>query len=471
MRVLWRQILVLTLHLLLISGSGTVLAKETLPKAFPSTGYYMTFMRVQSMGLREWKQIVDCIREDGGNTLLLWMGGAFRSRKFPITWRYNQEHKNVRKDFVRALIDYAHRRGVKVLLCLTPFAYDGTNQYPIEHPELKATQKDDSPAQYWGMHSWGYNLCPAKPESQRFMLEYTRELLFDFYPNADGLMIESSDYAICYCSECRERFFDQEFRFVQAISQEVWKARPEATILVYPHYFNGRSVPGFGVSGAKQPFDPRWTLFFTPHSAYLDKELLQKAKTSIYWTEGLTLGNPKSIRQAVLMAKESGVTGYVPSLEPMSCPSGSPEKPGARVKPFHFFWLKEGQMPLQELLMRVNRIAYREYTRNPSLSESGFQQLLGREIFGAGFSEQSLSDLLFLQETYNLDASWLIPSPIVDPQPISIATLSPERRKRYQESLLHLKEIAERYQSSHRRAEKEMARIAEHIVKGWNSLP
>ena len=91
-------------------------------------------MRMPTYDLADWKNIVDDIHDDGGNTLLLWIGGAFRSKKYPITWKYNQEHENVRKDFLLDLIDHAHARGIKVLLGFTPFGYDGVNQYPLEHP-------------------------------------------------------------------------------------------------------------------------------------------------------------------------------------------------------------------------------------------------------------------------------------------------------------------------------------------------
>ena len=91
-----------------------------------------------------------------------------------------------------------------MLLALTPFSYDGVNQYPLQHPELKATQRNGHLAKLSGIHCWGYALNPARPAAQRFMLEYAREMMFNFYPNADGLMIESSDYAICYCSDCKE---------------------------------------------------------------------------------------------------------------------------------------------------------------------------------------------------------------------------------------------------------------------------
>ncbi len=77
---------------------------------FAERGYYLTFMRMPTYDLACWKRIVDNIHQDRGNLLLLWIGGAFRSRKFPITWRYNQDHQNVRHDFVRELIDHAHRR-------------------------------------------------------------------------------------------------------------------------------------------------------------------------------------------------------------------------------------------------------------------------------------------------------------------------------------------------------------------------
>src|SRR5262249_43291172 len=82
---------------------------------FAQRGYYITFMRMPTYDLADWKSIIDGIHDDGGNTLLLWVAGAFRSRKFPITWEYNQEHENVRQDFVRDVIDHAHARGIKVL--------------------------------------------------------------------------------------------------------------------------------------------------------------------------------------------------------------------------------------------------------------------------------------------------------------------------------------------------------------------
>ena len=63
---------------------------------FSQRGYYITFMRMPTYDLNDWKRIVDGIKDDGGNTLLLWVAGSFRSRIFPITWAYNKDHENVR---------------------------------------------------------------------------------------------------------------------------------------------------------------------------------------------------------------------------------------------------------------------------------------------------------------------------------------------------------------------------------------
>jgi hypothetical protein len=458
---------------LLVSAllAGLALEARAAGEAFAMRGYYMTFMRMPLMGLPQWKQMVDCIQQDGGNTLLLWMGGGFRSKQHPVTWQYNREHKNIETDFVGELIDYAHRKEIKVVLCLTPFAYDGVNQYSLDHPEVRAMKKDGQPADYWGMHSWGYNLCPSKPDAQRFMMDYAREMLFDFYPNADGVMIESSDYAICFCSDCGPRFFDKEFQFVRRISDEVWQRKPEAIIMVYPHYFSGATVPGFDIKAATQPFDSRWTLFFTPHSAHVETNLLGRAKASVYSDEGLSLGTPARIGKAAQLANDFGLTGYIPSLEPFSCPSGPPTNPGPKLKPFHFEWLADGQAPLNELLMRVNRIAYREYAREPGLSNNAFKQVLAREFFKSVAPDDRVDDLLYLQESYGWEAQWFVPSPLTDPARLKARAAKEdwprERIQVYQEKADRLRMMAARYRNSGQPTEKEMGRIAGWVAQKW----
>src|SRR5689334_71880 len=393
----------------------TVMAAAATNEPFAIRGYYTTFMRMPTFGLPAWQQMIDCMQEDGANFLILWTAGGFRSKAFPITWRYNAAHENVRQDYVRALIDYAHTKGIKVVLGFTPFAYDGVNQYPLEHPELKATQKDGQPARLWGLHAWGYNLCPAKEASQRFLRDYVREMYLEFYPQADGLLIESSDYAICYCADCAGKFFDHEFAFVRQISDDVWRAKGDALIFVYPRYFSPSPVPELGVSGSRQKFDPRWSLSFTPHSAPIDDALARQARSSVYWNDGLTIGTPPKIRDGARLARQRGLSGYITSCEPFSCIDGPPGSNQPRLKPFHIPWLRDGEMPLNELVVRVNRIAYREYTRDPGLSDAAFRATLGKELSGARSSEQKVDDLLFVQECWFSDANWFTPGVFHNP--------------------------------------------------------
>jgi hypothetical protein len=152
-------------------GLAALAARSSAPATvFADRGYYILPCRAPTLGYEACREMVDAMAEDSANTVILWLGGSFRSRKFPITWRYNADHRNVREDFMGRLIQHAHTRGMKCLLGFTPFGYDGVNQYPREHPELKARQPDGKPVAEFGIHSWGWNFWPARPESQQFIL-------------------------------------------------------------------------------------------------------------------------------------------------------------------------------------------------------------------------------------------------------------------------------------------------------------
>lgn len=443
---------------------------------FAQRGYYITFMRMPTYDLAAWEKIIDGIHDDGGNTLLLWVAGAFRSRKYPITWRYNAEHENVRRDFVRDLIDHAHTKGIKVLLGFTPFGYDGVNQYPLEHPELRAVGKDGKPVPPFGIGCWGHNLCPSKPESQAFLLDYVREMAFDFYPDADGLLIESSDYAICHCKDCGKKFFEKEFEFVKRISGEVWARTPEATVVVFPHYFSGADVPGFGVKAARLPFDPRWSLVFTPHSSHPEPDLIERARSSLWWDDSPALRRPQEIRAGARRAREIGASGYVPSLEAFTFVANEAEEgqawlKGRRQVPLGFGWLGPGEPPYDELPMRVQRIAYREFSRNPDLPFERFKLLLGREIFRDGSTPPAVDDLLELQAALNFERTWCQPSPLTSPDRLRAmkarGKLTPPKRAEYRAALDRLRGIEARHREPRTDGEKGLHRIARWVLDRW----
>ena len=88
---------------------------------------------------------------------------------------------------------------------------------------------------------------------------------------------------------------------------------------------------------------------------------------------------------------------------------------GSRLKPFGFEWLPHGKEPYEEILTRVNRIAYRAFTQNPELPFDDFKQLLGKAMFGDSAAPQTAEDLLFLQESFFMNRSWFSASPLVSP--------------------------------------------------------
>ena len=445
-------------------------------EVFKTRGYYLGLQRMPDFGLEEWKAILRCIKEDRGNYLILWMGGAFRSRKFPITWQYNRDHLNIQHDFVRQLIDYAHSLGIKVVLGFTPFGYDGVNQYPIEHPELKATQQSGELHRLWGIHSWGYILCPSQAESQRFILEYVSELYFEFYPNADGIMIESSDYGVCYCPDCRGHYYEREFKFVQAISERIWRKSPGAEIVVYPQYFVATGNPG-SEEAAPAKYDPRWTLFFTFHSTPLVKDLVKMAPNSIQY-ESFPYLTAQDVRTTMQKMRDFGVNGIAPSLECFSFRARYPEgnywqAMGRKYKPFGYEWLRPGQHPYDALLTRVWRLAFREFGANPDLPWDDFRTILGKELFAGSAPSSAVDDLIEWQKIFMTDPSWWAPSPIVSPELFSWRTelgqFKALQLEEYRAMLSRLRQIRAKYHSPSRNPNlQEMLEALDYILAKWN---
>ena len=454
---------------------------QAAPQASPFTqrGYYITFMRAPLYTFETWKKIFDDIQQDGGNLVILWMAGSFRSKKFPITWQYNLEHNNIKHDFAGELIEYGHSLGMKVLLCLTPYGYDGTNQYALEHPELKAITADGNYTRMFGLGAWGFNLNPFRKEAETFMEEYTREMLA-FYPNADGVLFESSDYAISACGSCPETYYQKEFQFVRRMSEEIWARKPDATVAVYPHYFSGTEVPGMKVKAEREYFDPRWTLFFTPHSAYLDPALVRQAKSSIYWDPSPTFGRPALIKAAAQKARAAGVTGFVPSFEPWNFRYSGPDQGatvlvGTRSTPFGFGWLQPGELPSRTLLMRLDRLAYREFSKNPKLPMERFSAIANQELFGGKASPALMDDLFFFEESFFLDRMWdstcAIASPAYVRDRIERSELGPARLTEYRDRRRRIATIAERYKSASDPSTAELARNAAWVIERWQTSP
>lgn len=156
-------------------------------------------------------------------------------------------------------------------------------------------------------------------------------------------------------------------------------------------------------------------------------------------------------------AKQAGVTGFVPDSAPWNCVYSGPDMGhsflvGTRVSPFCFGWLKPGQRPMHELPLRLDRLAYKEFSRNPE------------KFFDIKASAQLLDDLFFVEESFTIDRTWdLAPvfSPAVVMGRIDLGESGPERLREYRDRLRKIGEPSTQ----------ELARMAAWIVVQWKHSP
>lgn len=185
------------------------------------------------------------------------------------------------------------------------------------------------------------------------------------------------------------------------------------------------------------------------------------------------------------------MTGFVPSLEPFSYVMPREEfgagGAGKRIIQLGFDWMPPEKMALSELPARVQRLAYREFTKNLALEMAEFRKLAGREFFrGIRGSEADsgnantkeiealVDDLLFLQNCVNFQRVWSWASPLVDPKLYDRKAQNSQwrevNREEFAQRLNRLRKIAKVSKGERgivNATVLEMAAIAEFIVRRW----
>jgi hypothetical protein len=123
--------------------------------------------------------------------------------------------------------------------------------------------------------------------------------------------------------------------------------------------------------------------------------------------------------------------------------------------------------------MRVNRLAYREFSRDPDLPFDAFRQTLGRETVGTSATAQMVDDLLALQAIFAQDRTWCRPSPLVCPDRVRAMVdqkvVTPAKRAEYRAALDRLRSIEQRHRDPQSHGEKEMHRIARWVLEQWGA--
>jgi hypothetical protein len=120
----------------------------------------------------------------------------------------------------------------------------------------------------------------------------------------------------------------------------------------------------------------------------------------------------------------------------------------------------------------MNRIAYREFTKNPDLSLEEFWALLGRELFGEASTPQLIDDAVEIQRAFTRDRTWCQASPLVEPERVralkNAGQLDAKRRTELRSAVERLRAIADRHREASSVGAKELQRIAAWVVSLWS---
>jgi hypothetical protein len=178
----------------------------------------------------------------------------------------------------------------------------------------------------------------------------------------------------------------------------------------------------------------------------------------------------------VIWARDVQCTGFVPSLECYTYVQtheefGEPWLKDWRQVPFGFGWLAEGASPYRELPVRAARIACREYSANPDLSDDALHAALGRELFGRHWQAAQVEDTLELCRVFGTDRDWSVPAPLTTLGLVEsrrkVGRLDAKKLAFLREQLGRVHQIAARHRTATTPGGRELTRIAQWLGDQW----
>ena len=206
------------------------------------------------------------------------------------------------------------------------------------------------------------------------------------------------------------------------ISDEVWATKPDATIVVYPHYFSGPRAR-LRRQGGEAALRPSLVALVHPAQRPPRASTDRAGEGAAFGgTTRLPGGDPREIRARCPTGQACrAMTGYVPSLEAYSFVATGAEEgqawlKGRRQVPLGFGWLAPGEPPYDELPMRVNRIAYREFSQRPRPAVRSLTRRSWAGRSSESWPPRKRSRTCWrLQAVFAIDRTWCQPSPVVSP--------------------------------------------------------
>lgn len=148
---------------------------------------------------------------------------------------------------------------------------------------------------------------------------------------------------------------------------------------------------------------------------------------------------------------------------------------GRLLKPCGLEWLPDGQNHYMDPLIRLNRLAYREFSRNPDLDADTFKQLARRELFGVSARPETIEDLFYLVDVVLADrqGSYFCASPILIPERLfakaKAANWPQTSIADYRARVEQLRELARRHTGAKDPVEQQIQSIAAWVVTQWDA--
>ena len=144
----------------------------------------------------------------------------------------------MRTDGYRALIDYAHTRGLEIEYEIHAAGYLLPRDLFDSHPEYFRMNER-------GERTSDYNLCVSSPDALAILARRARELAGELYGSASRfyLWLDDNKNSVCHCPACqRLTASDQLMIATNAMQREIRRDIPDAS-LAYLAYLNTLEPP------------------------------------------------------------------------------------------------------------------------------------------------------------------------------------------------------------------------------------
>jgi hypothetical protein len=341
-----------------------------------------------------WFNYFDTLGRYGFNTIWLWVAGCLPVKGFEKTLAWQC-------DYVSPVVDYLHRRGMRVHLMSGVFGWLGMSPGLIRmNPDVEITWSEELKKQY-PLDSTRRGICPTR--GRDLCIDYL-EGLYRACPQADGMALEMfCEKPHCQCPECTGKgHWKIELESLRAISDRLWRINPKAEI-VWPFGYertHGTDPESRLYDELKAMRDPRYTWWqVRMKNGYVDRqgkrhEWMDPAELAPFRDRLICLAGAPEEFHAAHQAGARGISPIGPVIRYLFLPE---------VDPIHFGYTVKGPPAEPSLydhaLFHIWAYRRQRQVENPTWNPEDFRCEVAEKFFESS-DEKGLrraDDLLLLE--------------------------------------------------------------------------